>query len=181
MINLKSEISKKVLGYYFLNPKARHYLRELASILKLDAGNLYRKLTEFVEDGLFIKESQGKNQYFSLNSSFPLIGEYKKIYEAKFGLEIVLRDELEKIEGVSQAYIFGSFAKGNFEKESDIDLLVVGDFDYDKLMKILNKLQRRWQREINVVDFSDDEFKKRKKKGDDLLKNIFKNKFIKLI
>lgn len=179
MLSVKSDISKKVLSYYFLNPEARHYTRELANILKLDAGNLHRKLSEFVKEGLFIKDNEGRNQYFSLNKNFPLLLEYKKIFESQFGVEVILQTELKKIDKISSAYIFGSFAKGNFSKESDIDLLVVGDFSYDALMKTINKLEKRWQREINVVDFSDREFKKRK--DNDFLKQVFKDKTIKLI
>ena len=53
MLNLKSDIVIKVLGYYFLNPKSRHYVRELAELLKIDPGNLSKKMSELKKEGFF--------------------------------------------------------------------------------------------------------------------------------
>ena len=44
MLSLKSDLVIKVLGYYFLNPKSRHYVRELAELLKVDPGNLSKNV-----------------------------------------------------------------------------------------------------------------------------------------
>ncbi len=46
MFQFRSKITVKVLGYFFLNPHESRYINELAEILDLDAGNLYRKLKE---------------------------------------------------------------------------------------------------------------------------------------
>jgi len=86
MISFNSEIIKKVLGYYFLNPNARHYIRELAALLEVDPGNLSKKMLELRREGLFLAENEGRNRYFILNSKFPLLKEYANIYESKFGV-----------------------------------------------------------------------------------------------
>ena len=181
MISMQSDIVKKVLGYYFINPQARHYTRELASILKLDPGNLSRKLTEMVSEGIFQVESEGRNRYFLLNKEFPLLAEYKKIYQAKFGVTESLSGVLKAVSGLKKAYIFGSYAKGNFEPGSDIDLLLVGEFDYGQVSKALAGLEKNWRREINIVDMSSKEFSAKIKKKDELLMNILKGKKIELV
>lgn len=181
MLNFKSQITIKVLGYYFINPTARHYVRELAGLLNLDPGNLSKKMAELKKSGLFIVESEGKNLYFSLNLKFPLLKEYQNIYEAKFGVPESLKDSLKSIGGISEAYIFGSYAKGNFEEASDIDLLIVGDHQLVDVFKKTSVLEKKWHREINVVDFSKKEFNEKMKKKDVFLKNIFSGKTIKII
>ena len=181
MISMQSDIVKKVLGYYFINPQARHYTRELASILKLDPGNLSRKLTEMTSEGIFQVESEGRNRYFLLNQEFPLLAEYRKIYQAKFGVAESLSGVLKAVSGLKKAYIFGSYAKGNFEPGSDIDLLLVGEFDYGKVSKSLAGLEKDWRREINIVDMSNKEFNAKFKKNDEFLMNILKGKKIELI
>lgn len=181
MINFKSEIVNKVLGYYFLNPSARHYVRELANLLKLDPGNLSRKMIELKNNGLFLETKEGKNCYFSLNQKFPLLNEYKNIYEAKFGVAESLKAVLLKVNNIHEAYIFGSYAKGNFEEVSDIDLLVVGENDHESLFKAINALEKRWQREINIIDFSPQEFADKLKKKDPFLENIFSDKTLRII
>ncbi len=181
MISMKSEVVKKTLGYYLINPKARHYARELAMILKLDPGNLYRKLVEMQAEGILNTESEGRNRYFSLNEKFPLLSEYQKIYQAKFGVSQSLASVLKPISGLKSAYIFGSCAKGNFEPASDIDLLLVGEFDYGQASKALAVLEKDWRREINIVDMSSKEFDSKLKKKDDFLMNILKGKYIKVV
>jgi predicted nucleotidyltransferase len=181
MISVKSEIVKKVFAYYFLNPKAKHYVRELATLLKVDPGNLSKKMSELKKEGLFLVESEGKNRYFSLNQDYYLLNEYRKIYDAKFGVAESLSSVLKKINGLTEAYLFGSYAKGNFEEGSDLDLLIIGDHQHQELIGALLVLEKKWHREISVIDFSQKEFAQKMKKKDDFLENIFSGKMIKLI
>jgi predicted nucleotidyltransferase len=181
MLSLKSDLVIKVLGYYFLNPKSRHYVRELAGLLKVDPGNLSKKMSELKKEGLFLMESEGKNRYFVLNEKFPLLQEYKNIYEEKFGVVESLKLAIKDIAGLNEAYIFGSYVKGNFEEGSDIDLLVIGNHDHLKISRALSVLEKRWHREINIVDFSKSEFTKKMKDKDFFLNNIFSGKTIKIV
>jgi predicted nucleotidyltransferase len=180
MISLKSDITIKVLGYYFINPQARHYVRELSDLLKVDSGNLSKKMAELKKEGLFLMESEGKNRYFILNKKFPLLNEYRKIYEARFGVAESIRKELSEISGLKEAYIFGSFARGNFEAGSDIDLLVIGDHEHAQISRRISSLEKRWHREINIIDFSIKEFIQKQKNKDPFLKNIFSGKLIRI-
>jgi len=181
MQNLKSTIINKVLGYYFINPHARHYIRELARILNIDPGNLFRKMTELTRDGLFVSEGEGRNLYFTLNHNFPFLKEYKRIYEAENGVVEEIKKALKEAAGLKEAYIFGSYAKGGFSKGSDIDLLLISDHDIDASVRKINTLEKRWGREINIIDISCQEFNRRKKDKDFLLSDIFNNKTIKII
>jgi len=181
MINLKSDIVIKVLGYYFLNPKSRHYVRELARLLLLDPGNLSKKMSELKREGLFLMEGEGKNRYFILNEKFPLLKEYQRIYEAKFGVAESLRQALKNVKGLRAVYLFGSYAKGNFEEGSDIDLLVVGSHEHESISRPILKLQKRWRREINFIDMSAKEFDQKIKEKDFFLTEIFSGKTIKII
>ena len=181
MLNLKSELTIKLFGYYFINPEARHYIRELAEILKLDPGNLSKKMTELSKEGLFIAHKEGNNLFYALNKQFPLLKEYQNIYEAKYGLAQTITKELKKIAGLNEAYIYGSYAKGGFETGSDIDLLVVGDCGHELLLSAISPLEKRLRREINVTDFSSIEYHAKIKAKDFFIANIFSEKTIKLL
>ena len=180
MINLKSKISRALLDYFLLNKKESRYVNELARLLKLDPGNTFKKLKEFEVEWILSAEFKGKQNYYSLNLKYPLLKEYEKLYESKFGLVKALEEKLGKLKGLEEAFIFGSFAKGNFSDDSDIDLLVIGKHDFKELAKIISNLESRFSREINVVDFEKAEFLKRKKSGDDFIKNILSTKTIKI-
>lgn len=181
MINLRSKITIKLLDYYFLNKEKANYINELAKILEVDPGNLFRKLKELEKDGLFSSELRGNQRYFFINKKYPFLFEYIKMYESKFGFVGLLKEELKDVKGLSEAYIFGSLAKGNFREASDIDLLIVGSHNYESLLPIISGLEKKMKREINVVDFTNKEFLAKQKKGDEFIKNVFSDKIIKII
>jgi predicted nucleotidyltransferase len=181
MINLNSNPTAKILSYFFTNPAERIYGRKLAEALKVDPGNLSRKLIEWEKEGLLAAETEGRQKYFYLNKDYPFLFEIKKIHQAEFSLPQLLKKSLSKIKNLQAAYIFGSYGKNTFSRESDIDLLLIGDHGAREARRAVLPLQKKIGREINIIDFSESEFKRKKKQGDAFLKNIFSGKHIKLI
>jgi len=51
----------------------------------------------------------------------------------------MLQNILEKFKAISQAFIYGSFAKGEEREDSDIDLLIIGKVDENKLIEDIAK------------------------------------------
>jgi uncharacterized protein len=181
MFEFRSKITQKLLNYYFLNPNKFHYINELAEMLEVDPGNLYRKLKELEGDGLFLSSAKGNQKYFSLNRKYSLLPELKSAFNSKYGLINILKEKIQKIPDIKTAYIFGSYAKNNFKENSDIDLLLVGDHSSIGAKRLILPLEKKIKREINIVDLTANELEKRKKSGDDFIKNIFGHKIIKLI
>ncbi|MDA3840062.1 MAG: nucleotidyltransferase domain-containing protein [Patescibacteria group bacterium] len=179
MINFNSKITRKVLAYFFLNEKSEMYLNEIARKFDVDRANLSRKLTEWVSLGIVVKNKKGNLSLYKINQNYPMLSEMKKIIAKSFGVEDAMKKALLKIKGLEQAFIFGSYAKGFFGPESDLDLLLVGSHDFLKTQKIISKLQKQFDREINTIDMTREEFLKSKDR--ELIKNIFKGKNIKLI
>jgi predicted nucleotidyltransferase len=181
MISFRSKVAVAILDYFFLNPEARHYINELAKKLDLDPKNVYRKLIEFEKEGLLNSFIQGKEKFFFLNDKFPLLEQYRQIFLKTAGLEDILKKLLEGMTGISEAYIFGSYAKNRMDSSSDIDVLVIGGHSVIELQKKIIKIQKETGREFNLINIGSDEFKKKRAKHDPLLKNIFAGKVIKLI
>lgn len=181
MISLRSKITQKVLNLFFLNEKERFYINELAKLIREDLANVYKKLLELKKEGLLSDEFLGKERYFFLNPKYPFLKEYKKIIIKGFGFEKILKEKLKKVKGVESVYIFGSYAKNKLSFESDIDLLIIGDFDTLKLQKTLLEIQKLTGREINSIELTKKEFEKRKKQKDPFLKDVFSKKYIKIL
>jgi len=60
---------------------------------------------------------------------------------------------LFSMQGVEQAVLYGSRAKGNFKEGSDIDLTVKGNLTYDDLVKMsvnLDDLNLPWKIDISL-------------------------------
>lgn len=179
MINFKSKITQAILGYFFINPRAEMFLNEMARKFKVDRGNLTRKLTEFEKEGILLKNKKGNLSLYTVNRAYPFLPELKKIFIKSFGLEYELKKSLKNIKGIKTAIIFGSYAKNKLSAESDIDLLLLGSHKSLDAQREIIKLQSRLDREINVVDMTEDEF--HRKKNDEFLTNVLSGKIIKLI
>jgi len=178
---LRSKITAEVLRYFFLNPSKRHYINELSGILNVDVGNLFRKLRELEKEGALVSEKRGNQKYYGLNKKYPLLKELKRIYEAKYGIVETFKKELEKIDGIKEAYIFGSYAKGNWQADSDLDILLIGDHSSLEAKRKILPLTKTINREINIIDITPKEFKKRQQKRDDFVRNVFSGKIIKIL
>lgn len=181
MFSLNSKITQKFLSLIFLNEKERFYVNELAKLIGEDPSNVYKKLLELKREGLLSDEFSGKERYFFLNQKYPFLREYKKIILKGFGFEKILKEKLSKMEGVRSVYIFGSYAKNKLSLESDIDILIIGDFDTLKLQKKLLEIQRLTGRELNSIELTEKEFMRRKKEKDALVTDIFSSKYIKVL
>jgi predicted nucleotidyltransferase len=97
------------------------------------------------------------------------------------GLESLLKKALSNIQGVSRAFIFGSYARYSMDASSDIDVLVIGNHDIISLQKSLTKLQKKIDREINLINITQDEFEEKKANGDGFIRHVLENKKIELL
>ncbi len=105
----------------------------------------------------------------------------RTITEKQFGLEDTLRNALKRVGGVKRAYIFGSYVRGKFGPESDVDVLVIGLHKAADVQRQITRIQKKFDREINVVDMTEKELVRRKKAHDPLVVRIFSSPNIKLL
>jgi predicted nucleotidyltransferase len=182
ILNLsKSKLRQKLLRLYFSHPEKKYYIRQLARMFNQPAAYVRRELLRLEKEGLFTSEFVGKERFFALNKKHYLYLEIKKIISKTIGIEGALRQDLAKIKGIKEAYLFGSYAKDRLGPESDIDVLIIGSADPEKIIKKVVSWQKKFKREFNVIDMSEAEFKKRKRNKDELLLNILSSKLIKLL
>ena len=174
----RSRLRQKILSYFFTNQDAHLYLRETASLLRDDPGNLSKELAKLIKEGIFVCDTRGRQKYFSLNKTYPLYKELKSIIFKTIGVEGSLKELVQSVEGISGACIYGSFAVNKAHAASDIDLLIIGNPDENVLMHKLDALEKRLQREINYNIYSEHELKARIKKRDSFMLNILKRPHI---
>jgi len=175
MISLRSKISQKLLSYLFLNEDSTLYLNQIKRKFDFDKRNLNKKLKELCSKGILESEVIGNQKYYSLNKNHPLYYEYKKLVLKSFGLEEILKRSFKKCEEIEKAYIFGSYANNNMDDTSDIDLLIVGDISLKLINKIIIDIQENYDREINPVIMSKEEFINREKNNDSFIKSVLRN------
>lgn len=181
MISLRSEISRKLLNYFFLNPNQSLYVNELTRNLQVDKRNLVKKIKELEEEGVLKSQARGNLKLYSISQQYPLYDEYRKIIVKTLGFEDELRKILAETKKLNAAYIYGSYARDKMDVHSDIDLLIIGEHDIISLQRNLSRLQKVIGREINAVNMSVREFKKRNRNKDAFVASILKQKNIRII
>ena len=60
-------------SFFYVNRKARVYVRQLAQTLEADSTNLSRELARLEQEGLLRAEPEGRQLYYSVNPSSPLL------------------------------------------------------------------------------------------------------------
>lgn len=181
MLDLRSKARQRLLAYYFTNPTARLHLRDLAERLGLDPSNLSRELRRLGRQGLFRSEVSGRQKYFQLNREYPLFDEVRSIVAKTIGVAPLIAQSLKKIEGIEEAYLYGSFARNQQDASSDIDVLVIGTPRNEALAEAVRKLERQLGREINYTVLTRKEFESRRARKDAFLENVWHNKRLSLL
>jgi predicted nucleotidyltransferase len=181
MINLRSELRRKLLAYYFTNPTANHYLRELATLLGVDAANLSRELAVLQQQGCFISEYRGNQKYIRLNRRYPLYEEVRRIILKTIGVVGLLQNALREVRGIDEAYLYGSFARNQQDSSSDIDVLIIGEVRMEELERAIRKTEKQLGREISYTILSRKEFRTKRAHRDPFLEDLWHHRRIPLI
>jgi predicted nucleotidyltransferase len=181
MISLRSDLRRKLLTYFYTNRQARAYVRQLAALLQVDSTNLSRELARLEREGLLRSEVEGRQRYYSLNRQYPYLKAAFSLLQGTVGLLPTLQKGLSKLAGIESAYLYGSFAKGESDGASDIDLLIVGRPDAGRLAQEIAGLEKLLHREISYTVFSRAELDRRLSAQDPFLTDVWQGKRIELI
>ncbi len=176
-----SKTRVKILAIFLFNPDRRFYVRELARKTGGNINSVRRELQKLESIGLLKSERAGNLKYYTSDKKMPIYEELKGMFLKTEGLSEAMKENLSGLGEVKLAFIYGSFARGDEQLKSDIDLMIVGKVDEKRLIPLIRKLEERLSREINYTLFSPTEFKSMVNKKDPFLSNVLKSKKIQLV
>ena len=106
----------RLLQLFFESSEKEFTIREISKQIKIPRASVQRYLKQLQEEGLLTKENKTiVTPYFKFKKTFFLID---KIFTSG------LLDYLETELAPSTIIVFGSVRKGEYDKESDIDLFI---------------------------------------------------------
>lgn len=175
-----SKLRTKLLDVFLSSPNARFYIRELERKIKEEAKNVSRELKNLEALGLLISEKQGNLKYYSVNENFFLYPELKTIIFKTTGVQGLLKEALERLEGIETAFIYGTYATGKESESSDVDIMIIGKPDLTEINEVISDLEEKLNREINYMCFDQGEFKERRKAGDVFINEVLSGEKIML-
>ncbi|MCX5716009.1 MAG: nucleotidyltransferase domain-containing protein [Candidatus Omnitrophica bacterium] len=176
---IASKTRQTLFKAFFEVPDAEYYTRQLASTYHISPGALHRELKKLCSLGVLKSRTVGNIKLFSLNKQNPIYEDMKNIISKTEGVIKLVRDAVSVIKGVEVAFIYGSFAKGDERRYSDIDIFLIGDgIDEDTLVTRVSDLEKRLYKEINYTQYTWAEYNKEKKKKNSFILGVVQGKKI---
>ncbi len=166
-------MSKKIddiLVPFVEEPDRKFNVREVGRLLKINPSTASKYLYKLERGKFLISKRERKLILFSANTESQTFRDFKIYYNIKKIRQSGLVDFIEKETGFPLAIIlFGSYAKGENAKRSDIDLFI---FSESKTIPNLKKFEKDLGAEIQVFVHNRKEIEEMKTKNKELLNNI---------
>src|SRR5215469_5058004 len=173
--SLFPNVRQGVLAATLTRPEKWRYLSELAGFLHTRPSSLQRELRSLEQSGILQLRKDGRRTYFKAETRSPIFRELRSIFEKTVGLIPTLRAALGPVaEKLDCAFVYGSIARREEHATSDVDLMVIGNVGLVQLSPALRKVEKRLGQEVNVTNYSVDEFRKKVADGDHFLTSVLK-------
>lgn len=141
-----TENTLQVLSLFTNDFSREYYIREVQKLLKISPRTAQLILESLEDKGVIESKTKGKIKTYKIKLSeftkkyLIFVEEYKAIsfLENKLMLKEVIEKITPSIKGIG--IIFGSYAKGIQNKESDLDIFVAGDYNKEEVKKVSRNL-----------------------------------------
>jgi predicted nucleotidyltransferase len=171
MIWSEKFVGLKVLGHFLTHPSEEIHLKELSRVLEISPGSAKKYCDDLAAAGLIQESALGNLRLLRLNrDDFAVRGMMIACHLFHFkelGIENLA-------EGCTSFAIYGSFASGNFDELSDLDLLVIGeeaDVKRDRILAFQEMLGRSVQ--LTVLPYY--RWEALKKEGDGFAESVLRD------
>lgn len=168
----------EILKLFLFNPDNSFFQRQISSLTHQSIRGVQREVEKLEKLSLLEKSIQGNRIYYRTNKKCPIFEDLKNIIFKSTGIAIVLQEHLKIFNTIKIAFIYGSYARGEEQLSSDIDLLVIGSISSKDLSSALSRVKKELIREINYFVFPLQEYKKRIRQNDHFLTSVLKDKKI---
>jgi len=124
----------KLLTLFLLNPDEEYFIRELTRKLDEQINSVRRELDNLKKLGLLKSKVRNRKKFYIVNKNFVILQELKNIIvKAMSGKDDIVKN-IQKLGDIEFMALLGVFV----DKDSPVDLLVVGNVDKVKLQDYLN-------------------------------------------
>jgi predicted nucleotidyltransferase len=165
------KVAMKILEFFIENPSGEFYGSEIREKIGVAKASSVKWLKKLVDYKLLLKRTKGRTILYKLNWDNVVVKQIKilinvaKIYDVLKGME----DDFE-------IYLYGSVAKGEDDKKSDVDLLIIGKIKKENLIRITENVKNVLRKEVRPLVLTPLEYAELSRKDKILYENIEKNK-----
>ncbi|MCB9358347.1 nucleotidyltransferase domain-containing protein [Candidatus Woesearchaeota archaeon] len=175
----KPSKQERILELFFNEPSKHWHFKEIVKTAKISEPSASKWLNLLQKEKIVQRiKPRGKMPYFTGNYKHENYRNKKKLYALQKMYETGLFQELQKLENAKTIIIFGSYARSDWNTQSDVDVFILGDSEEFKFGRHWTGLGFQGKsREVQVHTFVDKQEINQIKSG--LMKNVVKGYFIK--
>src|SRR2546428_560517 len=122
-----SRVRIQLLSIFILHPDSPLHALPLVKRIGAQYNAVWKELRNLERAGFLTSESSARLKSYRLNPRFPILPELRAIILKTVGLGDVLRQRLADFSSIQAAFVYGSFASGEVDASSDVDLMLVGE------------------------------------------------------
>jgi len=176
-----SRVRVDLLTFLLMRPQESFHIRALASKIEAQYSAVWKELINLEHIGLLTSEAVGGRKIYSINPECPILPELRAMVLKTTGAGDLIRSALKNISGIQAAFLFGSFAAGSADAQSDIDLMIIGQVALEDMGEAISGIEAELRREVNYLVHTAQEWDIRLAANDPLAHNIMQGSRILLI
>jgi predicted nucleotidyltransferase len=166
----------RILAHFLSHPNTSFYIKEVARTLNVSPGSVSTALKFFEEWGLLIREEKERVHLYRLNQEHPLAYPLKRTYGLVLVLSSMPAEKFLEADGnIISIALFGSYADGSYDEESDIDILIIAPAKKEGIIEVVRGLEDELGKHVNVSLFKLSEWRLMAKRGDVFYKKVVQN------
>jgi DNA-binding transcriptional ArsR family regulator len=153
---LRSQQQGEILALLLGDPDLELSLTEIAARTGAPHPSVYREVQRAEQAGLVTTRKVGNTRLVRANTGSPYYAGLADVLTRAFGVPAVLAEVLRDVNGITAAYIYGSWAARHEgltgqRPVGDIDVLILGDPDRDQLYAALSTVEQRLGRPVQAT------------------------------
>jgi DNA-binding transcriptional ArsR family regulator len=153
---LRSQQQGEILALLLGDPDLELSLTEIAKRTGTPHPSVYREIQRAEQAGLVKTQKVGNTRLVRADTASPYYVGLADVLTKAFGVPAVIADALRPVRGISEAYVYGSWAARHEGQTGerpvgDIDVLVLGEPDRDRLYDALSVAEGRLGRAVQAT------------------------------
>lgn len=124
---LASSALAHLVMYFIVHPDGEPHFRALQRATGIASRSLQHESARLEELGMIQRERDGRLMRFRRVADHPRWFVFRDLVREFAQPKALLRTALVEVPGIEAAFIFGSFARGEMDERSDIDVFALGE------------------------------------------------------
>jgi len=151
---LRSRVQGDLLALLYLHPNRDYSLTEAAALIGASVKTVHTEASRLIAAGFVRDSRRGNVRLLRAVTGTPVSRPLTDLLAVTYGPLPVLNDLLADVDGITHAFIYGSWAARYLGEPGpipgDVDVLVVGTADPDDLDEIARAAQNRLGRPVDI-------------------------------